>query len=88
LIDLIALRKEVRSGRLRCALDVTDPVEPLAVDDPLRTMPGAIITPHIAGSGRHVRQEIARVILDDLDKFFKGNQVVNRVTVAMLDRMT
>jgi phosphoglycerate dehydrogenase-like enzyme len=88
LIDLIALRKEVRSGRLRCALDVTDPVEPLAVDDPLRTMPGAIITPHIAGSGRHVRQEIARVVLDDLEKFFKGKQVANRVTVAMLDRMT
>jgi phosphoglycerate dehydrogenase-like enzyme len=88
LIDLIALRKEVRSGRLRCALDVTDPVEPLAVDDPLRTMPGAIITPHVAGSGRHVRQEIAGVVLDDLDKFFKGNQVANRVTVAMLDRMT
>ena len=88
LIDLSALRKEVRSGRLRCAIDVTDPVEPLAVDDPLRTMPGAIITPHIAGSGCHVRQEIARVVLDDLEKFFNGRQVANRVTVAMLDRMT
>ena len=88
LIDLNALRKEVRSGRLRCALDVTDPVEPLAVDDPLRTIPGAIITPHIAGSGRHVRQEIARVALDDLEQFFMGNQVANRVTAAMLDRMT
>ncbi len=88
LIEINALRKEVRSGRLRCALDVTDPVEPLAVDDPLRTMPGAIITPHIAGSGRHVRQEIARVVVDDLEKFFQGKQVANRVSVAMLDRMT
>lgn len=88
LIDLNALRKEVRSGRLRCALDVTDPVEPLALNDPLRTMPGAIVTPHIAGSGRHVRQDIARVVLDDLETFFKGNQVANRVTIAMLDRMT
>jgi phosphoglycerate dehydrogenase-like enzyme len=51
-------------------------------------MPGAIITPHIAGSGRHVRQEIAGVVLDDLEKFFEGKQVANRVTVAMLDRMT
>jgi phosphoglycerate dehydrogenase-like enzyme len=88
LIDLNALRKEVRSGRLRCALDVTDPLEPLGVDDPLRTMPGAIITPHIAGSGRHVRQEIAHVVVDDLEKFFGGQQVANRVSVAMLDRMT
>ena len=88
LIDLDALRKEVRSGRLRCALDVTDPEEPLSVNDPLRTMPGAIVTPHIAGSGRHVRQEIARVVLDDLHKFFSGGQVANRVTTAMLERMT
>jgi phosphoglycerate dehydrogenase-like enzyme len=73
---------------LRCALDVTDPVEPMAVDDPLRNMQGAIITPHIAGSGRHVRREIARVVLDDLERFFKGRQVANRVTATMLDRMT
>lgn len=88
LIDLNALRKEVRSGRVRCALDVTDPVEPLNVNDPLRTMPGAIVTPHIAGSGLHVRQEIARVVLDDLQEFFSGGQVANRVTTAMLERMT
>jgi len=88
LIDLNALRKQVRAGRLRCALDVTDPVEPLSVNDPLRTMSGAIVTPHIAGSGLHVRQEIARVVLDDLQKFFRGGQVANRVTTAMLGRMT
>lgn len=88
LIDLKALRQEVKRRRLRCAIDVTDPLEPLPVNDPLRKMPGAIVTPHIAGSGRHVRQEIARVVLDDLEKFFHGKGVENRVTVAMLDRMT
>jgi len=88
LIDLQALRQEVRRGRLRCAIDVTDPLEPLPVNDPLRKMPGAIVTPHIAGSGSHVRQEIARVVLDDLEKFFHGKRVENRVTVTMLDRMT
>jgi phosphoglycerate dehydrogenase-like enzyme len=88
LIDLDALRKEVRKGRLRCAIDVTDPIEPLPVDDPLRTMEGAIVTPHIAGSGRHVRQEIAGVVLDDLARFFSGRSVMNRVTTGMLDRMT
>jgi phosphoglycerate dehydrogenase-like enzyme len=88
LVDLRALRQEVKSGRLRCAIDVTDPMEPLPVRDPLRKMPGAIVTPHIAGSGRYVRQEIARVVLDDLENFFHGKRVENRVTVAMLDRMT
>jgi phosphoglycerate dehydrogenase-like enzyme len=51
-------------------------------------MPGAIVTPHIAGSGRQVRQEIARVVIADLERFFQDKRVDNRVTVAMLDRMT
>lgn len=88
LINLAALRKEVQRGRLRCAIDVTDPLEPLPVDDPLRAMPGAIVTPHIAGSGRRVRQGIASVVLDNLERFFSGKKVENRVTTSMLDRMT
>jgi phosphoglycerate dehydrogenase-like enzyme len=88
LIDLDALRTEVRCGRLRCALDVTDPQEPLPSRDPLRNMQGAIVTPHIAGSGRRVREEIARAVLDDLEYFFSGKGVENRVTTSMLDRMT
>jgi phosphoglycerate dehydrogenase-like enzyme len=88
LIDLDALRTEVQRGRLRCALDVTDPHEPLLVSDPLRTMPGAIVTPHIAGSGRRVREGIASVVVDDLERFFSGKRVENRVTTSMLDRMT
>jgi phosphoglycerate dehydrogenase-like enzyme len=43
-----ALSAEVRAGRLRAILDVTDP-EPLPADHPLRGAPGALITPHLAG---------------------------------------
>lgn len=88
LIDLEALTAQVRKGRLRCALDVTDPHEPLPVGHPLRRLPGAIVTPHIAGSHRSVRPQMAEVAIDDLERFFSGKQVRNRVTVAMLDRMT
>jgi phosphoglycerate dehydrogenase-like enzyme len=88
LVDLPALKREIRRGRLRCALDVTDPLEPLPVRDSLRTMRGAIVTPHIAGSGRHVREGIARVVVDDLERFFRGKAVKNRVTSSMLSRMT
>jgi phosphoglycerate dehydrogenase-like enzyme len=88
LLDLEALAKEVRRGRLRCALDVTDPLEPLPIGHPLRTMPGAIVTPHIAASNRHVRHDMADVVMDDLEGFFNGNRVKNPVTAAMLDRMT
>jgi phosphoglycerate dehydrogenase-like enzyme len=88
LINLDALRREVQQGRLRCALDVTDPEEPLPVGDPLRKMHGSIVTPHIAGSGRRVREGIARVVLEDLKRLFSGKRVENRVTPSMLDRMT
>jgi len=88
LVDLTALTREVRRKRLRCALDVTDPAEPLPVTHPLRKLPGAIVTPHIAGSGRQVRQEIATIVMDDLENFFRGKAVKNRVTKAMLQRMT
>jgi phosphoglycerate dehydrogenase-like enzyme len=88
LTDLSALRKEVRRGRLHCALDVTDPLEPLPVGDELRTLPGAVVTPHIAGSGQHVRRGIANVVLGDLENFFSGKAVENRVTTSMLARMT
>jgi len=88
LIDLAALTNEVRRGRLRCALDVTDPLEPLPIGHALRTIPGAIVTPHIAASNRRVRHDMAEVVMDDLERFFKGHAVENRVTTAMLDRMT
>jgi phosphoglycerate dehydrogenase-like enzyme len=88
LIDLAALTAEVRKGRLRCALDVTDPHEPLAIGHPLRRLPGAIVTPHIAGSHRSVRPQMADVAIDDLERFFSKKPVRNRVTTAMLDRMS
>jgi len=88
LIDLPALTNEVRRKRLHCALDVTDPDESLPVNHPLRRLPGVIVTPHIAGSGRHVRRAIAQTVIDDLEKFFRGKPVQNRVTKTMLERMT
>jgi phosphoglycerate dehydrogenase-like enzyme len=40
---------ELATGRLRAALDVTDP-EPLPADHPLWAMPNAFITPHVGAS--------------------------------------
>jgi len=88
LIDLGALTDEVRKGRLRCALDVSDPEEPLPLNHPLRKLPGAIVTPHIGGGGRRTRLEMAEVAIDELERFFRGEPVQNRVTTQMLSRMT
>jgi phosphoglycerate dehydrogenase-like enzyme len=88
LVDLAALTREVRSGRLRCALDVTDPEEPLPPRHPLRRARGAILTPHVGAAQREVRDAIASIVLDDLERFFRGRPVRNRVTPSMLRRMT
>jgi len=88
LVDLDALTALVLKGRLRCALDVTDPQEPLPEKHPLRRARGAILTPHVGAISAGVRHEIASIILDDLERFFAGRPVENRVTTDMLDRMT
>ena len=88
LLDLRALTREVRSGRLRCALDVTDPAEPLPLRHPLRRARGAIVTPHVGAAQREVRGRMAETVLDDLERFFRGKPVRNRVTPSMLRRMT
>jgi phosphoglycerate dehydrogenase-like enzyme len=88
LVDLRALTREVRRGRLRCALDVTDPDEPLPPRHPLRRLPGAVLTPHVAAGAVAVRHAMAAIVLETLERFFRGERVRNRVTAAMLDRMT
>lgn len=47
-VDTDALLAELQAGRLRAALDVTDP-EPLPADHPLWHAPNLIVTPHVGG---------------------------------------
>jgi len=48
-VDTSALVEATRSGRIRAALDVTDP-EPLPPDHPLWQTPGVLISPHVGGA--------------------------------------
>jgi phosphoglycerate dehydrogenase-like enzyme len=48
-VDTDALLDALRTGRIRAALDVTDP-EPLPADHALWKEPNVLITPHIAGT--------------------------------------
>lgn len=88
IVDLAALTREVRRGRLRCALDVTDPLEPLPPRHPLRRARGALLTPHVGASGASVRRAMADSLLGDLERFARGKPPGHRVRASMLDRMT
>ena len=51
-------------------------------------MKGAIVTPHVGAAAVAVRQAIADVVIDTLERFFHGKRIATRVTVRDLERMT
>ena len=61
LIDTDALVRHVRSGRLRAALDVTDP-EPLPTGHPLWGLDGVLISPHVGGASSAMHPRIAALV--------------------------
>lgn len=77
-VDLVALVAELRTGRLRAALDVTDP-EPLPADHPLWTMDGLFLTPHVGGSCQGAEQRSWRVVVDEIARYARGEQPRNLV---------
>ncbi|GAB7043430.1 MULTISPECIES: 2-hydroxyacid dehydrogenase [Catenuloplanes] len=78
-LDTEALLAEVSSGRLRAALDVTDP-EPLPTDHPLWTLPNVLITPHVAGSVHGLHRRAYALAGAQLRRFAAGRPLENVVT--------
>lgn len=76
LVATDALAAQLRSGRLRAALDVTDP-EPLGPGHPLWDVPGLLITPHVAAS-THVSSERALAFVRaQAERFTRGEPLLN-----------
>lgn len=78
-VDTDALIAELTSGRLRAALDVTDP-EPLPAGHPLWSAPGVFITPHVAGAVPGGPTRALRVVVEQLSRFARGEELRNVVT--------
>ncbi|WP_307217772.1 2-hydroxyacid dehydrogenase [Microbacterium sp. SORGH_AS_0888] len=78
LIDTIALVDHVRRGRIRAALDVTDP-EPLPADHALWTLPGVLVTPHVGGASAAMRPRLVRLIRDQIERMRRGEEPRNVV---------
>ncbi|MFE9851234.1 2-hydroxyacid dehydrogenase [Streptomyces sp. NPDC005576] len=77
-VDTKALLAELESGRLRAALDVTDP-EPLPAGHPLWHAPHVLISPHVGGSTSAFLPRAKRLIAGQLTRFAAGEPVRNVV---------
>ncbi|MFF4322454.1 2-hydroxyacid dehydrogenase [Streptomyces sp. NPDC001568] len=80
-VDTNSLLTEVGSGRLRAALDVTDP-EPLPAGHPLWHAPNVLITPHVGGSSSAFEPRAKRLVARQLARFAAGEPVENTVLVT------
>jgi phosphoglycerate dehydrogenase-like enzyme len=70
-VDFAALLDAVREERIEAALDVF-PGEPVAADDPIRRMPGLLLSSHRAGGLDSALKTIGAMVVDDLDLVFRG----------------
>jgi phosphoglycerate dehydrogenase-like enzyme len=77
-VDTDALLAELTSGRLRAALDVTDP-EPLPDGHPLWSAPGLLLTPHVGGAVPDTNDRAAAAVTDQVRRILAGEPLVNVV---------
>jgi phosphoglycerate dehydrogenase-like enzyme len=77
-VDTDALLAELTSGRLRAALDVTDP-EPLPAGHPLWSAPGLLLTPHVAGSTEGGWERAWQIAWKQIEVFAEGGRPPNLV---------
>ena len=78
LVDTDALVAELSAGRIRAALDVTDP-EPLPPGHPLWRQPGVLISPHVGGASSAFAPRADRLIASQLTRFAAGQPLANVV---------
>ncbi|MET9729418.1 2-hydroxyacid dehydrogenase [Streptomyces sp. NPDC006458] len=77
-VDTAALLDELRTGRLRAALDVTDP-EPLPPGHPLWTARNTLITPHTAATTSAFRPRAVALLRAQLERYAAGTPLANVV---------
>lgn len=80
-VDTDALLAEVSSGRLRAALDVTDP-EPLPDGHPLFSAPGVIVAPHVGGFALLTDRRYTSLVHQQVQALRTGAQPVNVVVTG------
>jgi phosphoglycerate dehydrogenase-like enzyme len=82
IVDTDALVAALQSGRIRAALDVTDP-EPLPAEHPLWSCPNLLLTPHVAGSTPQFAPRALRTAAEELRRLINGEPLKNVVQHAI-----
>jgi phosphoglycerate dehydrogenase-like enzyme len=73
------LLEALHAGRVRAALDVTDP-EPLPAGHPLWDAPGVLITPHVGGATPAMWPRAYRLVREQLGRYSDGRALDNVMT--------
>lgn len=81
IVQTDALVDALNHGRIRAALDVTDP-EPSPPEHPLWRCPNLLITPHVAGSSPQFAARAFRVAAEELLRYLKSEPLHNAVQLA------
>ena len=84
-VDTDALLAELTAGRLRAALDVTDP-EPLPEGHPLWSAPGLLLTPHVGGAVPDTNERAAAAVTDQLARILAGRAAGERGRPLLIGR--
>ncbi len=82
-VDTQALVRELEQGRLRAALDVTDP-EPLPPGHPLWGLPNVLISPHVGGDSPGAMLRAFALAGDQVRRFAAGQPLLNEVARYLL----
>lgn len=74
LVDHDAMLRELSSGRISAALDVFA-VEPLPEDDPLRSLPNVVLSPHVAGHTVESERRQGEAMTEEVLRFIRGESL-------------
>jgi phosphoglycerate dehydrogenase-like enzyme len=81
IVQTDALVEALQQGKIRAAIDVTDP-EPLPDGHPLWSCPNLLITPHIAGSSKEFSRRALHTAANELRRYMNGEPLHNVVQAA------
>lgn len=82
LFDVLRERPDVTA-----IVDVTDPTEPPPAGSPYYQLPNLVLTPHIAGTLGNERARLGRLVVEEAERFHRGEPLRYAVNLTMLETM-